>query len=140
MPSQTQTTQPVAQYIELSTGPPLVSYLRDPRDNELIDLTGATVTISIAWAMPQGSYYTSPRDRIVSEDACTVDPDQTTNPGKVSWVPGTTVGTDALSPPGSFLYQHEVTMTDGTEWVIPSNTYQPLIIRSRVGGREYNPV
>ena len=139
MPTQARTDTQVYQYIEFSTGPPLEDYLRHPQTGELLDLTGATVSISIAWSMPHGSYYTSPRDRIVDESPAVVDPDQTTNPGHVSWNPGTEIGVDALTPPGTFLYQWYVTMTDATLWIIPGNTYQPLTIRARVGGRAYNP-
>jgi hypothetical protein len=64
------------------------------------------------------------------------------NKGKVSWTPGTEVDVDALTPPGEFLYQWYVEWSggdyDGQLWVIPNNTYDPLIIRARVGGRAYN--
>lgn len=137
MPSQTKQGSSVYQYIEYSTGPPLEKQLLHPQTGEPIDLTDATsVTISIAWAMPHGSYYTSPRDRIVSEQPCDIDDAAT---GWVSWTPGTTKDVDALTPPGTFLYQHEINFNDGTEWVVPSNTYEPLIVRARVGGRAFNP-
>ena len=137
MPTQTQQGSTVYQYIEFSTGPPLVKTLRHPQTGDPLDLTSATgVTISIAWSMPRGSYYTSPRNQIVTEQACTIT--DATN-GVVSWTPGTEVGVDALTPPGTFLYQHNATFDDGTEWILPAGTYEPLTIRSRVGGRAYNP-
>lgn len=143
MPTQAKNAATVYQYAEFSTGPPLEDVIRHPQTGELVDLTGATVAISIAWSMPHGSYYTSPRDRIVDEQPAVVDADQVNNTGKVAWTPGTTVGVDALTPPGTFLYQWYVTFTsgeyDGQEWIIPGNTYKPLVIRARVGGRAYNP-
>jgi hypothetical protein len=145
MPSQTKTTKPpVYQYVEFATGPPLEGWIRNPNTDELVDLTGATVTISIAWAMPHGSYYRSPRDQIVTRQPAVVDPDQINNKGKVAWTPGETEGVDALTPPGSFLYQWYVQWPSSGDyadqlWTIPNNTYDPLIIRARVGGRAYNP-
>ena len=99
------------------------------------------MTISIAFAMPSGTYYTSPRDQIVSYSPCVVDPDQTEegNRGWVSWTPGNRGPEDDLTPPGQFLYQFDVTYPDGGEQTIPPDTYLPMVIKTRVGGRAYNP-
>jgi hypothetical protein len=94
----------------------------------------------VSWSSPHGSYYTSPRDRIIDQQPCVIDPDQVTNPGRVRYTPGIEAHVDAMSPPGAFNYQHEVTygVSGGTQ-TVPANTYQPLIVRSKVGGRAYNP-
>ena len=125
-------------YIEFDTAPPLRACLKDGQD-EPIDLTGASVTISVAFAMPRGTYYTSPRDNIVQNSPVTVDPDQVANTGFVAWSPGTVIGVDALTPPGEFLYQFEVTYQDLTVQTIPPNTYLPMVIKTKVGGRANNP-
>ena len=137
MPSQVAGSTAV-YYIEFDTAPPLRACLKDGQD-EPIDLTGASVTISVAFAMPRGSYYTSPRDNIVHNSPVTVDPDQVENTGFVAWSPGTVIGTDALTPPGEFLYQFEVTYQDLTVQTIPPNTYLPMVIKTKVGGRANNP-
>ena len=126
-------------YVEYDTAPPLTACLKDGNDDP-IDLTGAGVTISIAFTMPRGTYYTSPRDQIVLKSPCTVDPDQSEDGkrGWVSWTPGAK-GTDyTLSPPGEFLYTFQITYPDNTVQTVPANTYQTLIIRTPVGGRSFN--
>ena len=139
-PAQTKgATNRVVYYIEGDTAPNMVTDLVDEETGEPIDLTevGTTVTVSIAWASPHGSYYTTPRNRIVSEAPCVIDPDQVTYPGRVAWTPQE----NDLGPPGQFLYQHAVTygVSGGTQ-TVPANTYQPLVIRSQVGGRAWqNP-
>lgn len=135
MPSQTKGAL-MKQYIEYATGPPLSQVLLHPDTGEPIDLTDAdTVTIAIAWSMPHGSYYTSPRDRIVDEDLVDIVNDPL---GLVAWTPGEDENVNALTPPGQFLYQFTVNWDDGTRWILPNNTYDPLVIRARVGGRAYN--
>ncbi len=133
MPAQTAKAT-AAHYTEGDTAPPLTAQLIG-EDGLPVNLTSATIVINIAFAMPRGTYYTSPRDRIVSQDACQIVGDPTL--GNVSWTPGTVDGTDRLSPPGQFLYQFEVTYSGGGVQTIPSNTYLPLIIKSAVGGRAY---
>lgn len=137
MPAQTAQGGTV-YYIEFDTAPALTACLVDGA-GEKIDLTGSTVTISIAFAMPRGSYYTSPRDQIVSDSPCDVDPDQVNNRGEVSWTPGDPDSDSALTPPGQFLYQFRVEYPDGGVQTLPPNTYLPLNILTRVGGRAYNP-
>lgn len=140
MPAQQLQGQAV-YYVELDTAPALEAVLLDGDDNP-IDLTNRRVFISIAFAMPRGSYYTSPRDQIVSYDEAIVDPDQINNTGAVSWWPGDDLGVNALTPPGQFLYQWTITWDDaGTarSQTIPPNTYLPMTIETRVGGRAYNP-
>lgn len=136
MPAQTNQAGTV-YYVEFDTAPPLAACLKDGNGDE-IDLTGATVTISIAFSMPRGTYYTSPRDQIVFRSPVTVDPDQVNNKGDISWTPGAQGTDDALTPPGEFLYTFEVTYQDGTKQTIPANTYQTLIIKTPVGGRSLN--
>jgi hypothetical protein len=118
----------------------MVTDLVDEETKEPIDLTedGTTVVVNIAWTFPKGSYYTSPRDRIVDRFPCTIDPDQDTFPGRVAFTPGDTRGVDQLTPPGQYAYQHQVTygVSGGTQ-TVPADTYQPLIIRSPVGGRAF---
>jgi len=132
MPTQQTKTPRTVQRIEFSTGPPIRNQLLDPEDNP-IDLTDATVTISVAFTFPHSGYYRSPRDQIITEQACDIDADQVENIGYVDYTPGTTADVDALTPPGRFSYQYNVTMLDGTVW------YWPLTIHARVGGRAFNP-
>lgn len=138
MPAQTSSAGTV-YYVEFDTAPPLRACLKDGQDDP-IDLTGATVTISIAFAMPRGTFYTSPRDQIVVRSPVSVDPDQVNNKGFVSWTPEPQGSDDEgiLSPPGEFLYTFEVIYQDGGKQTIPSNTYQTMIIKSPVGGRSLN--
>ncbi|GAF96527.1 unnamed protein product, partial [marine sediment metagenome] len=103
-----------------------------------IDLTGAEVTITVAFTMPRQDYYTSPRDQIVVRSPVTVDPDQVANKGYVSWTPGAQGEDDALTPPGDFLYNFEVTYQDGTKQTIPPISYQTMHIQTPVGGRSLN--
>jgi len=138
MPAQQTGAQAptVAYYVELDTAPKLRRQILDEHGDSY-DLTDASkVEINIAWSSPHGSYYTSPRDRIVSQQACDIEVGAE---GWVTWTPGTDVGVDALSPPGQFNFQFETFWNDGTSQTTPPNTYQPLIIRSRVGGRAYTP-
>ena len=138
MPAQ-QGDAHTVYYVEYDTAPALRRCLTDT-NGDPIDLTGASVTISIAFTMPRGTYYTSPRDQIVLKSPCTVDPDQSEDGkrGWVSWTPGAK-GTDyTLSPPGEFLYTFQITYPDTTVQTVPANTYQTLIIRTPVGGRSFN--
>ena len=117
MPSQTSAA-PTVYYVEFDTAPPLRACLKDGQGDP-IDLTGAEVTITVAFTMPRQDYYTSPRDQIVVRSPVTVDPDQVANKGYVSWTPGAQGEDDALTPPGDFLYNFEVTYQDGTKQTIP---------------------
>jgi hypothetical protein len=137
VPAQIQIAQRVT-YVQEDTTLRWRRCLKDGAGNP-IDLTGSTVVIAIAWSMPHGSYYYSPRDRIVDDDPCVVDPDQINNTGFVEWFPGQPDSDTALTPPGSFLYTFEITYQSGETQIIPENTYMPLIIRGRVGGRAFNP-
>lgn len=136
MPAQT-TSASTVYYVEFDTAPPLRACLKDG-EGDPIDLTGASVTISVAFTMPRGTYYTSPRDQIVKRSPCVVDPDQVANKGFVSWTPGAQGEDDTLSPPGEFLYTFEVTYQDGGKQTLPANTYMTLIIKTPVGGRSLN--
>ena len=138
MPAQSSSAGTV-YYVEFDTAPPLRACLKDGQ-GDAIDLTGAGVTITIAFAMPRGTYYTSPRDQIVIRSEVDVDPDQIANRGFVSWTPEPQGSLDEgiLTPPGEFLYTFEVTYQDGTKQTIPSNTYQTMIIKTPVGGRSLN--
>ncbi len=138
MPAQT-TGADTVYYVEFDTAPPLRACLKDGQGDP-IDLTGSEVTISIAFAMPRGSYYTSPRDQIVKRGAVVVDPDQVNNKGFVTWTPEPQDSSleGILSPPGEFLYTFEVIYQDGGKQTLPANTYQTLIIKTPVGGRSLN--
>ena len=138
MPAQTSGADTV-YYVEFDTAPPLRACLKDGQGDP-IDLTGSTVTITVAFAMPRGTYYTSPRDQIIVRSEVDVDPDQINNKGFVSWTPEPQDSTEEgiLSPPGEFLYTFEVTYQDGGVQTIPANTYQTLIIKTPVGGRSLN--
>ena len=138
MPAQT-TGADTVYYVEFDTAPPLRACLKDG-SGDPIDLTGSTVTITVAFAMPRGSYYTSPRDQIIERSEVDVDPDQVENKGFVSWTPEPQGSSEEgiLSPPGEFLYTFEVVYQDGGKQTIPANTYQTLIIKTPVGGRSLN--
>ncbi len=123
--------------VEFDTAPNIRKQLTDIDDNP-IDLTGATVVISIAFSMPRGTYYTSPRDQIVKRSPCVIDTDQVNNMGFVDWTPGAQGDDDALTPPGEFLYTFEITHADSTIQTVPQNTYFTLIIKTPVGGRSLN--
>lgn len=136
MPAQTSAA-PTVYYVEFDTAPPLKACLKDGQ-GDAIDLTGATVTITIAFTMPRQDYYTSPRDQIVVRSPVDVDPDQVENTGNVAWTPGAQGEDDALTPPGDFLYNFEVTYQDGTKQTIPPISYQTMHIQTPVGGRSLN--
>ena len=137
-PAQTSGATAV-YYVEFDTAPDLRVCLKDG-DDKPIDLTGSEVTISVAFAMPRGTYYTSPRDQIVKRSLCVIDLDQSEdgNRGFVNWTPGEQGTDDALTPPGEFLYTFEVTYPGGGKQTIPANTYQTMIIKTPVGGRSLN--
>lgn len=136
MPAQTRESTAV-YYVEYDTAPDLRVCLKDGNDDP-IDLTGSDVTITVAFTMPRGTYYTSPRDQIVKRSPCVVDADQVNNKGFVNWTPGAQGEDDTLSPPGEFLYIFEVTYPNGTRQTVPNNTYQTMIIKTPVGGRSLN--
>lgn len=126
MPAQTTAAETVF-YVENDTSPDLELFVRDSA-GALVDLTGTTVKLYIAWA--SWSHYYSPWGRIVDGATMTVDPDQVTNKGRVSWTPGE----GDLSPAGSFHYRIEITYGDGTKGRFPKNTQLPMVIRAQVGG------
>jgi len=138
MPAQTTQAETV-YYVENDTAPDLEACLKDKFKNP-IDLSGAEVTISIAFSMPRNTYYTSPRDQIVFRSPCEVDPDQTEDGrrGFVTWTPENRGIEDRLTPPGQFLYTFQVTFPDGSHQTIPANTYETMIILTPVGGRSLN--
>ena len=73
MPAQ-QTAGKTVFYAEGDTAPDLSVILEDG-DGNPVDLTGATVVINIAHS--RWSFYYSPSEKIVTNGACDVDPDQT---------------------------------------------------------------
>ncbi|GAG28350.1 unnamed protein product, partial [marine sediment metagenome] len=111
MPAQS-TASKTEYYVDHSTAPALRKQLLDI-DGEPIDLTGSTVTISIAFSMPRETYWTSPRRRIVDAAPCVPDPDQVANMGYVEWTPGGEGSDSDLTPPGSFLLTFEITESGG---------------------------
>jgi len=138
MPAQGTSTGTV-YYVEYDTAPPLRACLKDGSD-EPIDLSGAEVTITVAFTMPRQDYYTSPRKQIIVRSPCVVDPDQVNNKGFISWHPEPqgSVNEGILSPPGDFLYNFEVTYQDGTRQTVPPISYQTMHIQTPVGGRSLN--
>ena len=133
MPAQTANKAKTTFYAELDTAPPLRVCLKDG-EGEPIDLTDSDVVINIAYA--RWSHYYSPFRRIVDQQPCVVDGDQTEdgNRGFVDYFPGTEQGVDAMTPAGAFHMTFEVTYPSGGVQTIPANTYLPLVIRSTVGG------
>lgn len=133
MPSQSLQSETV--YYEVNdTAPDLEACLKD-RDKNPVDLTGATVTINIAFVMPHSTYWRSPRDQIVTEGPCVVDPDQSED-GRRGWVTWTPEEGD-LNPPGQFLYRFRVRWPDGRKQTFPAREYETLIITSPPGGVAY---
>ncbi len=128
MPAQT-TGSGVAYYSVGDTAPALSRQLLDG-NGDAIDLSTATVTITIAHA--RHSYYYSPAEKIADQLSVTVDPDQTNNTGWVHWWPPVGV----LDPAGTYQFNFEITYSGGRVQTIPPNTYLPLVIRSKAGGLE----
>jgi len=95
------------------------------------------VTISVAQGLELENYYVQPTGHIVNWSPCKIDPDQTEegNRGWVYWSPGPIGSDSALTPPGNYLYQFTITYQDGSIQNIPADTYLPMVIRTRVGGR-----
>lgn len=112
-------------YSENDTYPPLAAQLLDG-NNVPIDLTGATVTISIAYA--RYSYYYSPTKKIVDADNCAIT--DAVN-GKISWTPSA----GQLTPPGSYLYNFAITHAGGGIQTVPANTYLTMVVRAPVAGQ-----
>lgn len=127
MPAQ-QPGATVAQYSENDTAPNLRRQLKDGEGNP-IDLTGATVTITIGWMTWNTSAYYAPTKKIVEESPCVPDPDQIANTGWVDWVPS------GLTPPGDYGFTFKIIYPGGGLQTIPPNTYEPFHINSPVGGR-----
>ena len=128
MPAQT-TNQQVPIYGWGDTAPPLYGTLQDG-DGNPIDLTGATVTITIAYQTLGTSFYYSPSQILIDGASATVDPDQVTNTGLVYWAPQA----GDLEIAGNFRYRWTVTYADSSVQSFPSNTYLPLIVTSPTGG------
>jgi len=125
MPSQSIAASAV-YYEALDTAPDLSVCIQDA--NGPINLTGATVTIDIAYG--RYNYYYSPTKKIVADGACVVDADQVTNKGVVHWTPQT----GDLQPPGVMHYRFKVEYPSGGIAHYPPNTKLPLIIRTPIGG------
>ena len=104
MPVQTSAAQ-VVYYSQFDTAPALVALLSDGAATP-VDLTGATVTISIAYG--RYSYFYSPTRRIVSNFPCFVTDALL---GEVEYRPDP----DHLDPPGEFQYTFEVTFPDNPD-------------------------
>lgn len=98
-----------------------------------IDLTGATVTINIAFA--SWSFYYAPQRRLVVNGVCVVDPDQTEdgNRGFVNWTP---LVTD-FSLAGTFRYTYDIMYPSSKRQTIAPNAENSMTIRPPVGGMQY---
>ena len=132
MPAQSNATQ-TPEYAVGDTDPPLRVQLLDG-DGTPIDLTGASVAINVAWSGRQSVFpYSTYFDRLIDGGSCTVDPDQTTYTGFLSWTPGA----NDLSEPGSFSYNFEVTFPGGWRRTITPAGTNTLIIRPPLGGMNY---
>lgn len=136
MPVQTAEAE-VVYYNENDRLPILEAFLDDGTldangDPNYIDLSSATaVRIRIAYA--RYSHYYSPAGTIVdgiTEGLCTIDPDQVTNRGRITWAPGA----GDLSPAGNFQYVFRIDWGGGSIQTVPPDTYLPMVIRSNVGG------
>ncbi len=145
MPSQTSRVQNQEFFIEGDSAPPISKQLFED-DGTPVDLTGSTVTVSIAFTLPRGSYYTAPREQIVTKAPCVVVGDPTE--GRVEYHPRKkgdpeddslpdVLNKDDMSPPGEFLFHFTITQVDNRTRHIPRQTYFPLKIKTPVGGREY---
>ncbi len=145
MPTQTQRTPIQPFFIEGDTAPPIKQQLLED-DGTPVDLTGSTVTISIAFSFPRGSYYTSPRDQIVTRAPCVVVGDPTE--GNIEYhprsegdpddaFPPNLLYKDDMAPPGEFLYFYQITQADSRTRHVPRSYYLPLKIKAPVGGRWY---
>lgn len=123
-------------YTEFDSAPSLEQCLIDGA-GQPIDLTGALVTISIATALGMSPYWHGPVGLIVDRSPCVVDSDQTIDGkrGWITWTPSNRGPEDDLTPVGQFLYTFGIIYPDGGEQTIPPNTYLPLVIKERVGGR-----
>jgi len=126
-----QVSQNKTQYFaEFDTAPPLMRCMRDG-GGDPINLSGASVTISIAFAMRKGGFVLFPRDLIVRESPVTVlDQDDEATIGWVSWTPAE----DDLTPSGRYQYTFEVTFQDGTHMTVPPNTWLPMVVQPKIGG------
>ncbi len=126
MPAQSSSPK-VAFYQVLDTAPDYDVFLEDG-DGNRINLTGATVTIDIAYS--SYSYYYSPYIRLVESGACVVDADQSANKGLVHYTPGAA----DFDTVGTFFARFLVIYSGGGRQSIPPNTYLPIVLRERVGG------
>ena len=134
MPAQVVgATSKTAFYVEGDTAPALRRQLLDGNQDPINLDDAESVVINIAWSNPKGSYYRSPRNWIVLDGPCIVE-DQNDSEGWVRWNPAE----GDLTPPGSFAYQFAITWNNGTYQTVSSVTYEPMVIRSRVGGRAFN--
>lgn len=130
MPAQT-TVASATVYGKGDTAPYRAWRLTDDY-NRYINLTDYTVYIKIAHATY--SYYLSPRAVIVDWSLCVVDPDQTEegNRGVVWWRPES----GDLDVAGPMMAQFKIVDADDREQTIPTDTYLPFYVRTRVGGDE----
>lgn len=128
MPAQLNQNQ-TQYYARLDTAPPLTRCLKDGSGNP-INLTGASVTISISYAMRKGGFVLFPRDLIVRESPCIVEDQDGDLEGWVRWSPFE----GALTPSGRYQYTFEVTFQDGTHMTVPPNTWLPMVIQPKIGG------
>jgi len=126
MPAQTAATNG-AYYTQGDTWPPITAVLTD-NTGATVDLTGATVTIRVAYA--RWSYYYSPTQLIVTDASCVVHPDQTNYQGQVQWTPS--AGDTDIA--GDFKYTFEVTFPGGGVQTFPQNTQLPLHIETKLPG------
>lgn len=117
MPAQTSQNS-VVFYGEGDTYPPLPAQLIDGAGDP-INLTGCTVTLDLVHSNSQV---------LVEDGSCTVNPDQSTYTGWVTWTPG--VGD--LSLPGSCRYTFTITYPGGGIQTIPADGYLSLIIKTPV--------
>ncbi len=127
MPAQTPVSVGTARYTQFDTAPDLVRTLFEGDGVTPIDLTGATVTIKIAFQ--RYSHFYSPRVPIIPFGPCAIV--GAPADGVVSWTP---LPTD-LSPPGQFHFSFRITFAGGAVQTVPSHTYETLVILTPPGGR-----
>lgn len=95
-------------------------------------VSGGTVTFSAVWlgeylgrqfVSEQPTTYTPEATVVIDEDSCTNDPDQSANPGKVTWTPSSTTWESVF--PGRYRWQLKVVFADTTIEYYPRNTDDP---------------
>jgi hypothetical protein len=127
MPAQTPVSVGTAYYAQYDTAPDLVRTLFEGDGVTPINLTGATVTLTLAYQ--RYSHYYSPRTPVVAAGPCAIVGAPTD--GVVSWTPLT----NDLATPGQYHFRFNITFGSGATQTVPAHTYETLIVTTPPGGR-----